>query len=167
MLAPKPHPRRCNRVMSTSEHKHNAAALISMPIGSTFHSPSTPKTEPSPTLHIPSLPARSVTSPQALEQLIQMSERAIDDIIHKFDYSFSGLLEKTQDTKQGFTAPAYLEHVRPSYPGCGLSLQKNIEDDEDRGFCDSGLGSSLASSPCEESPSGFFRSGMSWCCWHW
>lgn len=85
-----------------------------------------------------------------------MSERAIDDIIDKFDYSFAGLLEKTQETKQGLIAPAYLKDTRQRYGHSGTSSPNIINEDP---FCDSGLGSSLASSLCEETTSHFFKSG--------
>jgi len=169
MLAPKPHPRRSNRVISPYEHEHRDALVskaMALPTDSTFHSPPPPKTEGSPVLHIPSLPDRSLTSPKALEQLIQMSERAIDDILDKFDYSFTGLLEKTQGIKQGLTTPAYLEDNRQRYDESGTSSSNYIQVNEDP-FCDSGLGSSLASSLCEEPISRFAKSGTPCCSSPW
>ena len=160
ILSPKPHPRRSNRVMST--HKHDDASVsmplsLPLPSAATFHAPPTSaRTEANPILHIPSLPDRSLTSPQALEQLVQMSECAIDDIINKFDNSFLGLLGKSQDTEQGLTSPAYLEDKRYSRP----PSSKALEHTEHR-FCDSGLGSSLASSLCEETPSNLSKFGTS------
>jgi len=149
--------------MSTHGHNKHDEALVSrglsLPTASTFHSPPFPKTEGSPILHVPSLPDRSLTSPKALEQLIQMSERAIDDIINRFDHTFSGLLEKTQDTKQGLTAPAYLEANRHGYRDSGPSVLKDTKVNEDI-FCDSGLGSSLASSLCEETTFEFSTTSM-------
>jgi len=60
--------------------------------GATFHSPSSPSSsDDDPILNVRSLPRRSPTSPQALEDLVAASEDRVASIIASFDRSFSGL----------------------------------------------------------------------------
>lgn len=84
-----------------------------------------------------------------------MSSCAVDDIISKVAYSSSSLL----DIDQGFTPPTYLQGNNNSFALSTSSPPSYTKFHEDH-FCDSGLGSSLASSPSEETTFNFSKSGM-------
>lgn len=65
---------------------------ISVRKGSTFHSPKLPPSpSKDPILNIKSLPLRSLTSPEALQELCDRSEQRVTELLLTFDQSLSGL----------------------------------------------------------------------------
>lgn len=170
------HPRRSARGLATGDSgEHASASLLgkTLPKAPTFHSPSSQLTEAGPRLHIPSLPDRSLTSPKALEELIRMSEKSLDDLANDFDKGFKGLTKTHQHPSHSnsiFTLPISIQHFavdvdeerhnhNTSYSSSPRDIKYNHQTYHDHAS-DSGLGSSLASSLCEEPLSDVGRAGM-------
>lgn len=153
------HPRRSPRLSQSGKAQQEDIPLPtlstkSLPKAPTYHPSKSPASAASPTIHMTSLPARSCTSADDLEQLVQMSESAIVDLIGNFDKGFTGLCEKPQpmrNTQSIFTVPAFIERDVNKHSSNQISpddIQQSIEEHES--FSDSGLGSSIASSDAED-----------------
>lgn len=176
MSLPSAHPRRSARaLLSASNGQPFCSIGKTLPKAPTFHSPSSPMTEAGPRLHIPSLPDRSLTSPKALEELVRMSEKTLDDLVNDFDKSFKGLAKGHQQPSHRnpiFTLPTSMprlvvdNHEERHYHGDTHPSSPRDIGYKHRSYhdhvSDSGLGSSLASSVCEEPLSVVGRAGM--CC---
>jgi len=154
------HPRRRPQVQLDAVSAHSNGR--SLPKAPTYHPSRAPITDGSPALHIPSLPRRSLTSAYALQQLVQMSESAIDDLVGKFDGSLSGLgkkLDAITNNRSNLTTPAF---VQDSTPGDHTENNSHITKRSSprdikqafQVYDDSGLGSSL-----EDSESDFSKGG--------
>lgn len=163
MSSTQTHPRRRPQVQHDAVPTSNG---MSLPKAPTYHPSRAPITEGSPALHIPSLPIRSVTSANALQQLIQMSEGAIDELVGKFDDSLSGLgkkLDAITNTTSTFTTPASVQdNIAFEQTGDNSHITKYFKRSSARDvkqafqvYDDSGLGSSV-----EDCESDFSKGGM-------
>jgi hypothetical protein len=147
MVAPRNHRRGLNTNLPPMEPKDDTSSRRSRPQptlnttmslrkGSTFHTPTTPPSEQSsPTVVSPSMPRRSDTCPQSLEEFLAAGRntKRVADILGSFDRSYASIKTSPRSTKaieEVLPVPRMLLDAAVSTPTIKVESSPTIESME-------------------------------------
>lgn len=129
--------------------------------GATFHSPTLPSSPTDPTLHVRALPARAISSPRELQNLLDLSQQHVEDIANAI---------RTLDLDKDSSTYALAKEVLPlpmiflAHTVCNRDFLKtgirDVTQANHQHASDSGLGSSLTTSIYKE-PHSYVQAGES------